>query len=131
MIYLHKEERPSVVTINKDLVVDYKRQGDRLLVEIRRTLTKQLVFYKLYSDLQLVNNSFWVIIEKLLYDKYTDKYQVHKDESELNKNCNLFIRNMNNLVDTEVYEHIEECIDDIRLLIKKLVYIVENICTED
>lgn len=130
MIFLNQKEEP-VIHINPDLVINYKRQGDRLLVEIRRTLTKQLVFYGLYADLQLVNNAFFSVIDNLLNEVYRDQYEIHKGQQEFEKTCNMFIKNCDGIIDDNVYEHVVECLDDLKLVIQKIVYISENICLED
>ena len=71
MIFLNREES-SVFKIEKDLVVDYKRTGDQYLVSIYHELTKQLIPYTVYNDLQKVDNYFYMIIKGLLYEEYTD-----------------------------------------------------------
>ena len=64
MILLNQEV-VSPIKIDKDLVMTYKHEGDRYLVAINHNLTKQLVSYLVYYDLQQVNNAFFLILKNL------------------------------------------------------------------
>ena len=131
MIFLNSKPEEPVIHINEDLVINYKREGDRLLIEIRRTLTKQVVIYNLYADLQLVYNSFFSIIDSLLKDKYRSLLDLKNGQAKFLKMCNLFTKNMNSVVSENVSEHVVKCLDTLKLYVQKLVYIAENVCLED
>ena len=131
MIFLNSKPEEPIIHINEDLVINYKRQCDMILVEIKRTLTKQLVHCELYADLQLVYNSSYAIIDSLLNDKYRSQYDLHNGQTEFIKCCNSFVKNMNGMVKDNVIEHVTDCLDDLKLYIQKLVYIAENVCLEE
>lgn len=128
MIFLNREES-SVFKIEKDLVVDYKRTGDQYLVSIYHELTKQLIPYTIYNDLQKVDNYFYLIIKGLLYDEYTDIEKFRENYSIFVKKCDIFLKNSKESFLTD--DNMKVCdfyIDKLKLLMQKLMYIAENIC---
>lgn len=128
MIFLNREES-SVFKIEKDLVVDYKRTGDQYLVSIYHELTKQLIPYTIYNDLQKVDNYFYLIIKGLLYDEYTNIEKFRENYSIFVKKCDLFLKNSKESFLTD--DNMKVCdfyIDKLKLLMQKLMYIAENIC---
>lgn len=128
MIFLNREES-SVFKIEKDLVVDYKRTGDQYLVSIYHELTKQLIPYTIYNDLQKVDNYFYLIIKGLLYEEYTDIEKFRENYSIFVKKCDLFLKNSKESFLTD--DNMKVCdfyIDKLKLLMQKLMYIAENIC---
>ena len=128
MIFLNREES-SVFKIEKDLVVDYKRTGDQYLVSIYHELTKQLIPYTIYNDLQKVDNYFYLIIKGLLYDEYTELNKFRETYSMFVKKCDIFLKNTKESFLTD--DNMKVCdfyIDKLKLLMQKLMYIAENIC---
>ena len=128
MIFLNREES-SVFKIEKDLVVDYKRTGDQYLVSIYHELTKQLIPYTIYNDLQKVDNYFYLIIKGLLYDEYTNIEKFRENYSIFVKKCDLVLKNSKESFLTD--DNMKVCdfyIDKLKLLMQKLMYIAENIC---
>jgi hypothetical protein len=130
MIFLNHEEEP-VVTINKDMVLDYKQTGDDCLVGIKRELSKQLVYYILYTDLQEVNASFGTIIEKLLDNKYLDVRDLDKDIAKLDKNCKALLKSCDGFVEEYVIENVKIWVDRLLLCVSKLKYILDKFCTDN
>ena len=130
MIYLNRDVK-SIFNVDQDLLVDYKRICDRYLINIRRNLTKQLVFYKVYCDLQYVDNSFFVIIDKLLNDLYTGIDQLDKDYSVLIKYCNTFLKNSERIVPNNIHDLVEKDIKSLQLAMDKLIYILKNFCISE
>lgn len=133
MIFLNNTQH-SVFNINKDLLTDYKVQGDRRLVSIKRNLSKQLVYYILYTELQKVNNYYFNIIDKLMCDKYTDISQLKKDYASFNQVCKSFLKSCEGFITDDVILSVQNDVNKLTLLIDKLIYILENICydsTED
>lgn len=129
MILLNKEE-VSAITINPDLVVSFKVSGDTYLNDIKRTLSKQLVYYMLYYELQQMFNSYFRIIDKLLNEKYSDISQLRKDHSLFKKDCSNFLKTCQGFIDDDVLEEVTKNTDQVDNLILKLVYIAENICSK-
>lgn len=130
MIFLGQEEK-SVIQIDKDLVINYKKSGDSILVDIKRNLTCQLIWYVVYYDLQKVNNSFFNIIKKLHNENYSDISYLKKDNEEFVKCCNLFLKNCKSKISDSIYDILVRDIDKLKLVIQKLIYICENICYVD
>lgn len=130
MIFLGQEEK-SVIQIDKDLVINYKKSGDSILVDIKRNLTCQLIWYVVYYDLQKVNNSFFTIIKKLYNENYSDISYLKKDNEEFVKCCNLFLKNCKSKISDSIYDVLVRDIDKLKLVIQKLIYICENICYVD
>lgn len=128
MIFLNRE-KSSVFKIEKDLVVDYKRTGDQYLVSIYHELTKQLIPYTIYNDLQKVDNYFYLIIKGLLYDEYTDIEKFRENYSIFVKKCDIFLKNSKESFLTDDNMKVCDCyIDKLKLLMQKLMYVAENIC---
>lgn len=127
MIYLNREIK-SAFNVDPDLVVDYKSVCDRYLVNIRRNLTKQLVFYKVYYDLQQVNNSYFAMIDKLMNEEYEFIEQLNKDYAKFVNCCTVFERNSRTIVPDNVMELVEKDVDKLKLAVDKLLYIVKNLC---
>ena len=131
MIYLNKVEEPNIV-INQNLVIAYKEEGDIYLVNVKRSMTKQLVGYTHYQTLQKINNSFYFIIQGLLEDKFENVTKLKDAYRKLVVNCNTLIKNISNLVPDDIYNAVCEDLDSLQIMMEKLVYIAENFCfTED
>lgn len=130
MIFLNKEE-PSVISIDKDIVVDYKRESDLYLINIKRSLTRQLVFYGVYTGLNKLNNSFYKIISGLLNDEYKDMQTFRDDYKAFSVTCSEFIKECENYVDDDVLESVSYEVNCVDLIIKKLIAIVENFCVSE
>ena len=128
MIFLSTTDNEQTFSIDRDLVITYKRTGDRYLVALYHELTKQLISYTIYYDLQQVDNSFYRIIKGLLAD-YENLDNVSNDYSILVRDCNTFVKNCSGSVSDSVYEVVTVYIDKLKLLMEKLVYIANNICT--
>lgn len=129
MIYLNREIE-SAFKVDPDLVADYKVICDRYLVNIRRNLTKQLIFYKVYYDLQQVNNAYFLIIDKLLNGLYENIESLKKDNSDFVKCCNVFVKSSTTVVPENVMDLVDADIDRLKLAMNKLIYILENYCLQ-
>ena len=127
MIFLNRGE-PSVIKIDPDLVIDYKRESDLYLVNIKRSLTKQLVYYKVYYELNKVNNAFYAIIDGLLNEKYTKVQDFRNDVKDFSSAVNVFLRTCTDIIEEHVFYLVKADTDAVDLIIKKLVSIVENYC---
>lgn len=127
MIFLNREEQ-SVIKIDPDLVIDYKRESDLYLVNIKRSLTKQLVYYKVYYELNKVNNAFYAIIDGLLNEKYTKVQDFRNDVKDFSSAVNVFLRTCTDIIEEHVFDLVKADTDAVDLIIKKLVSIVENYC---
>jgi hypothetical protein len=130
MIWLHHEKEPAF-QINKDMVLDYKRTADDVLISIRRELSRQLIYYMVYTDLQQVNNSFFKMMDGLLNDLYLEAVDLKDDNAEFEQYCKAFIKGCQGFVSDEALEYVTKKIDDLKLIIKKLLYVIENYCTEE
>lgn len=129
MIYLNRKP-VSIFKVDHDLVVDYKRACDELLINIRRNLTKQLIIDKVYYDLQQVNNSYYNIIYKLLNDLYEDSSSLDSDYKDFISTVNVFIKNCEAVVPNNVNILVVKDIDRLKLSLEKLIYILKNICDD-
>lgn len=127
MIYLNQEVQ-SIFNVDPDLVVDYKRICDRFLISMRHNLTKQLIAYGVYYDLQQINNTYFVMIDKLLNGLYEDVSYLDKDYAEYVKWCNTFLKNSENIVPDNIHKLVEDDINSMQLALNKLIYILKNFC---
>lgn len=127
MIFLNKEKE-QIISIDEDLVLNYKHEGDLFLVSIHHELTKQLISYLIYYDLQQVDNDFFKIIKNLIEGNYTDISQLRNQYSEFTKSCNTFLKGCENIENENVYNSVSKSIEGLKLCVQKLIYIVENFC---
>ena len=58
-IYSYSTYDNEPLKINPKLVEYYKNECDPYLVNLKRELTRSLVDYKLFQDLQEINNSYY------------------------------------------------------------------------
>lgn len=127
MIFLNKEEE-QIISIDPDIVLNYKHEGDMYLVNIQHELTKQLISYLVFYDLQKVNNSFFKLIQNLSEGNYFDIVDFRNDYAEFIKCCKTFLKGCEGIEEVGVYDSVKESIDKLQLSIQKLVYIIENFC---
>ena len=127
MIYLDRKP-VSVFKVDHDLVIEYKRTCDGLLINIRRNLTKQLIIDKVYYDLQQVNDSYYNIIYKLLNDLYDEASKLDNDYKDFVSTSNVFVKNCEAVVPDGVKPLVIKDVDRLKLAMQRLIYILENIC---
>lgn len=128
MIYLKNTEDTSPIVIDKDIVMNYKHEGDLYLIAIQHNLTKQLVAYTVYYDLQQVNNAFFKIIKYLIKGYYDTIEEYVSDYGDMVKLCDVFLKGCETFIPELVYDVVEDKVNDFKLLMQKLNYIVEKIC---
>lgn len=130
MILLNQEES-TFFKIDKDLVKRYKREGDIYLIAIKHEMTKQLVSYKVYFDLQKINNMFYRIIKSLYRSEYYNLSQFENDYSEFEKRCKTYIKNCNGELPETVYDCVIKNINRLQLLMQKLKTICIDFCQQE
>ena len=119
------EETP--LLINKQLLYEYKEAGDECLVETKRQLTRSLVDYKVFQQLQQINNSFFVIIDYLDCDHYTRVKDVLDDKNRLVTNINLFLKPCKSYLSADIYDTIYDTLQELANVMNKLVAVVQAI----
>ena len=125
--YTNYKKENTPLFINKDLLSKYKEKGDICLVNIKRELTRSLVDYKLFQKLQQVNNDFFVIVDYLDSEHYTNLKEIIDDRTKLLNDINVFTRNCKSNVSPDIYENIFEDCNKLMITIHKLVEIVKTI----
>ena len=80
-------EKPLI--INKNLLNRYKAEGDDYLVSIHSQLSRSLVDYKLFQELQKVNNNYYVIVDGLQCERYTQIKSLTDDKGKLLNSINI------------------------------------------
>lgn len=113
--------------INKQLLYDYKDAGDDFLIGIKRNLTRSLVDYHLFQELQEINNSFFVIIDYLDCGHYYNVSEVMKDKDVLKNKLNIFIKNCKPNVGIDIFDDIDYNCKQLMLVMQKLITIVTKI----
>lgn len=129
MIWLNSKE-PSVINVNKDLVLKYKRTADDCFINIKRWLSRQCVYFILYTDLQEVLNQFGSIIDKLLNEEYTEVNDWNKDDAQFSRLCKAFLKGCEGFVDDITMEGVTKEVDSLLLCVQKLKYIIDNLCLD-
>lgn len=113
------------LVINPNLLQAYREQGDICLVNIKRELTRALVDYKLFQQLQQINNSFFVIIDYMETERYTYIKEVEDDKHRLVTALQTFIKDCKSAIATEIYNSIYEACKELSLIMNKLVQIIK------
>lgn len=117
-------EAPPLV-INPNLLQAYREQCDICLVNIKRELTRSLVDYKIFQQLQQVNNDFFVIVDYMECEHYTSIDEVMKDKHTLVVDMEVFTKNCKNAIAEDIYNSIYENCVELSLIVNKLVQIIK------
>lgn len=123
----NQQDNNSPLLINKELLQLYRERCDTYLVNIKRQLSRNLVDYKLFQELQQVNNSFFVIIDYLDSEHYTTVKEVEDDRQLLVNNINIFTKHCKNCVPLDIFESIMDDCNILALTIHKLIQIVKTV----
>lgn len=118
-------EKPLI--INRNLLDRYKTEGDDYLISIYSQLSRSLVDYKLFQELQKVNNDYYVIVDGLQCEKYTQIKSLLDDKGKLLNSINIFTRHCKNSIDSDIYEALYSYCDKLMLMINKLIEIVNTV----
>lgn len=118
-----ENDRPLV--INPNLLQAYREQCDICLVNIKRELTRSLVDYKLFQQLQEINNDFFVIIDYMECEHYTTIKEVEDDKHKLVVDMQTFTKDCERSVSGDIYTSIYKECSELSLIINKLVQIIK------
>lgn len=130
MIKLYNQ-KDSPLRVNIDLVNEYKRQADTYLLDMRRELTRALVDYIAFRDLQLVNNSFFDIVDKLLNQEFTCLSELRDSNQKLVVTLETFLKVCKQSVEANIYTPINISARKFILTVHKLIQIIESINEEN
>ena len=83
--------------------------------------------YKVFQQLQQINNSFFVIIDYLDCDHYTRVKDVLDDKNRLVTNINLFLKPCKSYLSTDIYDTIYDTLQELVNVMNKLVAVVQAI----
>lgn len=125
MIILEVEGEKSM-SINTDMLNNYKKESDMYLINVKRELTKQLVDYRCFKKLQTVNNSFYVILKNLHERYYTNSNLLIKDKEVLQKEIDLFLKSIKVEVSNEKFNNINNSLGKLILVVTKLIKIADS-----
>ena len=118
------------LVINPKLVDYYKEQCDTYLVNLKRELTRSLVDYHLFQRLQDINNSFIIIIDKLLNKEYIATSQILDDYKILTDAVNVFQKGCYSVISGDIYESIRYYSKLLLITMNKLITTVKTINSE-
>ena len=118
------------LVINPKLVDYYKEQCDTYLVNLKRELTRSLVDYHLFQQLQDINNSFIIIIDKLLNKEYIATSQILDDYKILTDAVNIFQKGCYPVINGDIYESIRYYCKLLLITMNKLITTVRTINSE-
>ena len=127
MITITSQDDRTPLKINKQLLYEYKEECDTYLVNIKRELTRALVDYKLFQQLQQVNNSFFIIIDYLDTERYTVFKELKDHKVDLNNDINIFTKNCRGKIPNSIFRNIYYNLDKLMLTINKLIEIVYEV----
>lgn len=121
----------SPLVVNPNLLQAYREQCDIYLVNLKRELTRGLVDYKLFQQLQQINNDFYVIIDYMENEHYTYIKEVEDDKHKLVVDMQLFVKDCKQAVSREIWDSLQENCVNISLSINKLVQIIKIVNKEN
>lgn len=124
------DDEPTPLLINKKLLYEYKEVGDSCLVNIKRELTRSLVDYKVFQQLQQINNGFFVIVDYLDCEHYFKVAEVIQDKNRLVNTINEFLKPCKSYLALDIYESIFDSCQELINTINKLIKIVQT-CNKD
>ena len=119
------EETPLV--INKDLLYTFKEEFDVQLAILHRELTRSLVDYTLFQQLQNVNNDIFIIVDGLDTEVYTTIKELEDDRQKLISDLDTFLSHCKTCIDGNIYDPIYEHSNYLSTAVYKLVQIIKNI----
>lgn len=117
----------SPLVINKDLLYKFKDECDVQLAVLHRELTRGLVDYTLFQQLQNINNDVFRIINSLEIEEYTTIKEIEDDRHILVSDLDTFLSHCKVDIDADIYEPIYEHSNYISTAVFKLVQIVKDI----
>lgn len=120
--YNKKEE--TYLKINKTLLQRYKSECDIYLVNIRSNLTRCLVDYHLFQELNDINGRTFKILSYLNDELYVDINEIKEDKRLLHNQLDVFNKHCKGNVMRDAYEQIFENSKKLLLVFQKLVEIV-------
>lgn len=126
-IYSYSTYNNEPLKINPKLVEYYKDECDPYLVNLKRELTRSLVDYKLFQDLQEINNSYYKIISGLIDNTYTSLTELFNDSKTLTNNTNKFQKSCYGKIDGDIFDSIYRNCENILLTINKLTQTVKTV----
>lgn len=130
MISISYNKDTPPLRINKNLLSVYKNECDTYLVDIRRELTRSLVDYQRFQELQNVNNGFYNIIHGLDEGEFINISQLNSVKHQLVLDLEAFLKNCKTSIDTDIYEPIQRSSRKLMLTVHKLIQILTTINEE-
>ena len=127
MIFLNAQEEKHLF-VNEELVIKYKKRSDVYLMDIKRELTKQPVYYKIYEYYQKLCNTFYAIIEQLLDGTCETESDLRSISGEFYKACTSFVKQCESIISERAYAFVCERIESLKKVIEQIVYIACTYC---
>ena len=127
MIFLNATEEKHLF-VNSDLVIKYKKRCDVFLMDIKRELTKQPIYYKIYEYYQKVCNTFYAIIENLLDGTCETESDLRAISEEFYKACTAFIKQCEAVISEISYDFVCSRIDLLKRAMDKLIQVACTYC---
>lgn len=125
-MYNQKDDETPLV-VNKELLQTYRNSCDTCLVNIKRELTRSLVDYKVFQELQQVNNSFFVIVDYLDCEHYTTIKEVEDDRHLLITAINVFTKHCKACVALDTFKSIMTDCNKLALTVHKLIQVLKAV----
>lgn len=126
--YNNKDITP--LKISDEILSKYKEESDIYLVDIRRELTRSLVDYRRFQELQKVNNDFFSIIHGLSEGEFTSVTQLNSNKSKLVSDVETLLKSCKSSISSDIYSSIRDSSRKLMLTINKLIQIVITINEE-
>lgn len=125
MILLHKDDSPKI-TVNYDMIEDYKRECDVRLINIKRELSRRLNDYTVFVKYNRLCNSFYTIIESLYNRKYESFDEVKTDYNKMVSDCKDFLKMCESFTAQSTFIKVSDEIELYKNTMQKLYKIIET-----
>lgn len=130
MISISYNKDITPLKISHEILSKYKEESDIHLVDIRRELTRSLVDYRRFQELQKVNNDFFRIINGLSECEFTSITQLNSEKSRLVADVETLLKACKSSISSDIYSSIRDSAHKLMLTINKLLQIVVTVNEE-
>ena len=127
MIWLNRTIEP-IFNVDRDFLLEYKKECDRYLAGIKHILTKQLVDYTVYCDLNGLYRSFGHLISELLHETIEERKVYDQLKKDIEVETNAFLQGLKGTLPEDVIDQVIQQVNLFTTQLKKFYYVLETVC---
>ena len=127
MIWLNRTIEP-IFNVDRDFLLEYKKECDRYLAGIKHILTKQLVDYTVYCDLNGLYRSFGHLISELLHETIEERKVYDQLKKDIEVETNAFLQGLKGTLPEDIIDQVIQQVNLFTTQLKKFYYVLETVC---